>query len=409
MASLRRSRSSSAASGDSELSSELFVGFSDDLLQALAEGAPAAAASDRAATRAAPPAPVEKREPLCDAAAGDESSHAADGLIMGDGGGDFAADDGDGDLAVKKLPKPAEKHVLSAAEAGSIALPRATEDRIASIRKEKVHGDLEAYVLDDVLSDEECDAIVAAAEGLGFSFWDPAAGAPRDFRNADTIEVSSHPAVADELWRRVRKHVDAEGSILIGDDEGHCRWERGISGTWHPCGVNDNLLLSRYRSGGHFAPHTDGYSFVAGDPNLNVRTMLSCIVYLNSCASGGGTRFYADAQRDRLTVDAEGRVTGLPELVLATVAPKKGRMLCFYHNHMHEGVPPAERCEKYIIRTDLMFERRPRRCDGPADREAFRLYTEAERLAGSGREAEALRLFQAAFRMSPALKEEFAM
>ena len=51
------------------------------------------------------------------------------------------------------------------------------------------------------------------------------------------------------------------------------------------------------------------------------------------------------------------------------------------------------RKHKYILRTDVMYERTPAVCDLPEDRIAYALYCEATDLAGNGRAHEALPLF----------------
>jgi leukotriene-A4 hydrolase len=299
---------------------------------------------------------------------------------------------------------------------------------------------LDAMCVDGLLTDEECDALVATAEGSGlFSFWsreDAKEGTPeggseegrslRAFRNADTIEMT-HSSIAQELWARLEPLLDPSVAALDVSAEGTPqRWERDIEGTWVSAGTNDNLLLSRYLSGGHFSPHTDGYSVV----DLNHRSMYSLILYLNDChapgPSDGGTRFYDDSAKGKLALEEEkgpghdgagkDKRTAAPRwssdraLERCCVAAVKGRCLIFYHNHVHEGTPPAQGHAKYIIRSDLMFRRTPPICDSAADGEAYRLYREAVDLAGvAGREKDALPLFQRAFRMSPALADLYGM
>lgn len=50
----------------------------------------------------------------------------------------------------------------------------------------------------------------------------------------------------------------------------------------------------------------------------------------------------------------------------------------------HEGEPVGEGGTKVVLRMDVMYERRPRVCNGPHDREAYRLYKEAELLEADG-------------------------
>lgn len=60
---------------------------------------------------------------------------------------------------------------------------------------------------------------------------------------------------------------------------------KGFEGTWRACGINEHLLFARYGPGGHFSPHTDGYTIV----DFNHRSLFTVLVYLNDCAVGGTT------------------------------------------------------------------------------------------------------------------------
>jgi hypothetical protein len=44
--------------------------------------------------------------------------------------------------------------------------------------------------------------------------------------------------------------------------------------------------VDRYTEGGHFSPHTDGYTIW----DFNRRSFYSCLMYLNTCGGGGATR-----------------------------------------------------------------------------------------------------------------------
>ncbi|CAE8604255.1 unnamed protein product, partial [Polarella glacialis] len=256
----------------------------------------------------------------------------------------------------------------------------------------------DAFVLDGVLTPEECSLLVEQAEGY-WSFWETDPARPRaSFRNAHTVEVT-HEELAERIWRRVGKLVQPSVHLAEGDP----RLEVDIEGDWVPYAMNPNMLLSRYLEGGHFSPHTDGTTVV----DFNRRTFYSCVIFLNSSPWGGHTRIYADAQmQQELRKDELGRLTGDPDLVLATVAPQPGRMLVFYHRLMHEGVPASE---KYIIRTDVLYRRTPERCTAPEDVEAFRMYEEAQLLAETGQCDAAANLFRRAFKLSAALKEVYKM
>eukprot|EP00931_Biecheleriopsis_adriatica_P047773 TRINITY_DN27565_c0_g1_i1.p1 TRINITY_DN27565_c0_g1~~TRINITY_DN27565_c0_g1_i1.p1 ORF type:complete len:383 (+),score=80.74 TRINITY_DN27565_c0_g1_i1:66-1151(+) len=226
------------------------------------------------------------------------------------------------------------------------------------VQRQEIQG-CDAFILDGVLSQQECQLLMRQAEGF-WSFWETDPDRPRAaFRNAHTVEVT-HQELADRIWERVGRLV--QPSVTLAEDD--ARFEVDIEGKWVPYGMNPNMLLSRYLDGGHFSPHTDGTTVV----DFNRRTFYSCVLFLNASPWGGHTRIYADAQMQKdLRKDEAGRLTGEPSLVLAEVPPKAGRMLVFYHRLMHEGVPAAE---KYIIRTDVFYRRTPELCTAPEDAEA---------------------------------------
>jgi len=253
----------------------------------------------------------------------------------------------------------------------------------------------DAFVLDGVLTLEECGALIEQADGL-WSFWDDSQCPRVAFRNAHTIEVA-HQELADRVWHRVGQLVTPSLSFSEEDE----RFEVDIEGTWVPYAMNQKLLLSRYLDGGHFSPHTDGTTVV----DFNRRTFYSCVLFLNDSPWGGHTRIYSDAQMGKeLVKDSEGRLTGDPELILDAIPPAPGRMLVFYHRLMHEGVPAAE---KYIIRTDVLYHREPEQCTAPEDAEAFQMYEKAQLLAEHGDCQAAAELFRRAFKHSPALRQVY--
>lgn len=257
----------------------------------------------------------------------------------------------------------------------------------------------DSYLVEKLFTHDECKYLIECAEKIGLDFWDPASVDSHPFRRAYTLECN-HQALADFIWDRVNHLVLPKVNISEADEHRH---EIDIVGDWVPCGINPRFLFSRYRDGGHFAPHTDGCTII----NLNERSLFSCVIYLNSCDEGGQTRLYSNTQTSiPLEKDSHGRLTGKPELVIHTVDPVEGRMLVFYHQQLHEGVPAG--C-KYIIRTDVMYRREVPICDEPQDREAFALYLEAQAEADRGNFEQSLPLFKRAFKMSPAISRLYRM
>mmetsp|Transcript_4961 Transcript_4961/g.6413 ORF Transcript_4961/g.6413 Transcript_4961/m.6413 type:complete len:435 (+) Transcript_4961:84-1388(+) len=296
---------------------------------------------------------------------------------------------------------------------------------------------LDAFCIDGLLTEDECDTLINTAElSNKFSFWsnDNENKNLRDFRNADTIEMT-HSSIANEIWIRIKSFLNSSITLNINENETPERYECDIEGTWDACGTNENLLISRYSPGGHFAPHTDGYSVI----DINHRSMYTLLIYLNDCntpgAGDGGTRFYRDEAKGNLIHeghthndnkdhddsnkaensnnngdDGKARYTSDRKYEICCIPAIKGRCLVFYHNHIHEGTPPTVGNQKYIIRSDVMYTRRNPICTLPKDIEAYNLYRKAVDIAGvQGREKEALPLFQKAFKMSQNLADVYGM
>jgi leukotriene-A4 hydrolase len=170
------------------------------------------------------------------------------------------------------------------------------------------------------------------------------------------VEVTC-PEVASALWARLQPF--AKPTVVLSpadaaaDDGAAC--ERGLDGTWVACGINPVLLFSRYGSGGHFSPHTDGNTVV----DLNHRSLCSVIIYLNDCAEGGETALFAppaDAPADARRLfrrDEEQRLRWPPGWVADVAAPVGGSALVFAQHVAHEGAPVGPGCEKNIIRTGM--------------------------------------------------------
>jgi len=261
---------------------------------------------------------------------------------------------------------------------------------------------VDCFVVDDVLSGEECGFLVEKAEKLGFSFWDERIEKKTAFRNADTVEVVQDE-LAEFLWGRLKGCCDEV--VVADEDEEHERWQRDLIGEWEPCGTNRNILFARYRQGGHFAPHTDGFSIESCDK----RSMYSIVLFLNDCKEGGGTRFFEQEQKEQLVLDDAGRFVGTEDLTKFCIEPKAGRAVIFFHNIVHQGVPVGVGSEKYIIRSDVMFRRRNPVCKTERDREAFQLYQAAQEKSIAGQSDEAIQMFRKAFKMSPVLSDLYGM
>lgn len=168
--------------------------------------------------------------------------------------------------------------------------------------------------VDDVLSAEACEALIARIEALGPT--DAPITTSRgfvmrpDIRN-NTRVMFDDAALAAEIFEKVR-------GVIPGRLQG-----------MEPVSANERLRCYRYAPGQYFAPHFDG-SFVRSP---NERSLLTLMVYLNGPRLGGETCF--------------------PDCDV-TVRPRPGRALLFDHHLLHES-KTLRAGLKYAVRSDVMF------------------------------------------------------
>ena len=167
------------------------------------------------------------------------------------------------------------------------------------------------WTVRNLLSQAECDGLIAQAEAEGF---EPAtinaqgrARRDQDVRNNDRV-VLDDMRLAASLWAQAREHLPA---FLAGRQA---------------IGLNERLRFYRYGPGQQFKGHIDG-SFLR--PN-GEQSLLTFMVYLNDSYRGGETAFQS-----------------------AVVEPSRGLALIFRHDLFHEGRAIDGR--KYVLRTDVMF------------------------------------------------------
>ena len=255
-------------------------------------------------------------------------------------------------------------------------------------------GHRSVFVVDGVLSADACQRLIKASSQRD-SFWagDEPHEDARPFRDADTCEVSC-PKLAARIYERLAPYL-SETPIDIPSTE-HLE----VRGAWRPCALNEDFLFGNYPARGGFAPHSDG----ATAKGLNLRSFYSVIIYLNTPAEGGGTRFYQSSATN--VVLDERRWTGRTDLAVFEVQPRTGRALVFDQRLVHEGIPPIGD-RKHIIRTDVMFERIE-----PLFVEYSEEYADYERavdLSERGQHADAVRLFRKVSRRAPELAAELGI
>lgn len=266
-----------------------------------------------------------------------------------------------------------------------------------------------AFVLDKVLSGDECNGLIEACETLGFGRFQ----AGKNHHGALQLVVSE--ALARQVSRRLSRYVNVrEVDNLRRQVDAALRKQNRVDGEaadpkqqqddvrLEYRGLNRRWRVYRYEPGGidHFAPHIDAGFPPSGlnedetelvwdcsDQEEEIVSRLTILFYLNDDFDGGRTNFFEPVgQQRRSSTSGE---TSAPSL-LASVRPVAGSCLVFpqgvgedaveyarEHWPLHEGSPVAigSAQPKYVIRSDVLFATVREATPSPVDDVLFRYDT----------------------------------
>jgi hypothetical protein len=215
------------------------------------------------------------------------------------------------------------------------------------------------FTIKELLTEVETSELVKKAEVSGFASieWEY----HKTYRDCTRV-ILRDEGLADKLWKRLLPH-------LCVDDLAVRPFGYGADGFWVPKGVNPLFRITKYTPGGHFSVHRDG-GFVVTD---DFRSIYTLMIYLQKPYQGGDTKFFDSSHDVPLSLTRQMP----PRVPVATVAPEEGTALLFTHDVAHEGAEVLQG-DKYVLRTDLLFERTLRLGDG--SHQADPLYQAAEKL-----------------------------
>ncbi|KAG8341044.1 putative 2OG Fe(II) oxygenase superfamily [Trypanosoma vivax] len=325
--------------------------------------------------------------------------------------------------------EPANKAVIDALQLDNVPP--------GNVRQRRADERVDVVVVENFLSSEECDRIIAACEEVGYTFWrqkdvdgsrisdvgvteDEARrvggteaeacrcgeAEARAFRVVDTIE-GDFPCLCRALSARIETVVHLETktfSPLMENAEE--LFARDLEGTWTPLRLASNFLFGRYGPGGHFSPHIDGSTIV----DLNTRSFYTLLVYLNDCEIGGETFLFSGEQVEVLERDTQsGKYLGKTANRVGSVKPLKGSAAFFYYDVLHEGSPVGAGCSKYILRGDFLYRRSPPILTAENDRRAFELYEKARVAESNGDVLTACEMFQRVRKLSKGVAELYQL
>ena len=181
------------------------------------------------------------------------------------------------------------------------------------MKKIELHPEI--FLIEDFLSNEECDAFLDNASEMEFEEAKVNIHGKQTMmkmvRNNERILFTDFE-LAEKFWNKAKELIPVEVGI------------------YKAVGLNEMFRFYKYSPGQRFKMHMDG-SF---ERNENECSFYTFLIYLNEGFKGGATEFRN----------------------LFTVEPKKGMALVFRHPHRHEG-KTLESGEKYVLRTDIMYKK----------------------------------------------------
>jgi len=200
------------------------------------------------------------------------------------------------------------------------------------------------FTLHDIFSPEECDALVQAAEKVGFGSSNTAIG----YRKNERL-VLDYPSFVEVIWQRTSQFLPAQTTRFLppapGVDSG-ADWDIGKEGdelnfgkSWAIRGLGRSLRFDKYTAGEGFGIHRDS-NVIRGEEC----SLYTFIIYLNDGFEGGGTHFVKERKKG----------TAEPDNIAEALVPKQGMGVVFRHELLHEGAPLVEG-SKFITRTDVYY------------------------------------------------------
>lgn len=228
---------------------------------------------------------------------------------------------------------------MAAYEHTTYTMPCAPHDMAPRepVRRRDIFPDGSAFVLENMLSREECAFFVAKSEAIGFK----SSGYPSQIRVCARISVNA-PALAAKLFERAEPFLSEPIVVARGGERPRGVPDDVLPGTWRPIGLNEVIRICRYTKGGFFLPHFD-YGF---ERTMQERSLQTFMFYLNDDFDGAPTTFYDDTQEHYVRPD--------DAKALERVRVPAGGVLVFKSQVTHDG-GLLRTGKKYIMRTEVMY------------------------------------------------------
>ena len=233
-----------------------------------------------------------------------------------------------------------EAHFYTLAEhPSSLTIDKSASD-IAPVRRDILGHGILAFTIDNILSSEEADALVAVTESMGYSRFAPNIITPPGMRQ----NQACHWFAPEETVRKFLRPMWQRFQHLLPQSVDH--------GDKLHDGLSHRFAHYKYDGQDVFNRHTDGcwpgQSINATGNGIEewegCESKLSMLLYLSDAEAGGGcTRLFG--------LDGSH----------CDVLPKKGSALFFRHGHgqdsvLHAGMPLTGDRPKYVLRLNVLYD-----------------------------------------------------
>jgi len=251
-----------------------------------------------------------------------------------------------------------------------------------------------AFLLQDVLSLDECDRFIAMAEHNDkYQPDEPINGQPGDSTLAHACVWMVSSGIEREVFSRVQQFLPSKAEVMSeekvsdsksdSDNLAVClnrRWRfyryvpgryyrPHIDGAWPRSGFSDHKIeaymdhftsdLGEYYEQGREekygipADHHKLLRFRDASDNNKYQSQLTFLIYLNDDFEGGWTKYFLPGKVNESDSEENYKLFSFP------VRPQKGSILVFPHGNcpnalLHEGSPVTKRC-KYVVRTEVIY------------------------------------------------------
>eukprot|EP00316_Scyphosphaera_apsteinii_P010015 CAMPEP_0119343922 /NCGR_PEP_ID=MMETSP1333-20130426/106705_1 /TAXON_ID=418940 /ORGANISM="Scyphosphaera apsteinii, Strain RCC1455" /LENGTH=248 /DNA_ID=CAMNT_0007356343 /DNA_START=18 /DNA_END=764 /DNA_ORIENTATION=+ len=235
-------------------------------------------------------------------------------------------------------------------------------------------GSHKIWLVDGLLSSDECARLLSCAETHGFGF----TNYEHSYRGNLRL-TTTDTSLAEAVWARIQPLVPHTLTLRKPECEAESAafwWDHYpyAEGEWEAYGLNECWRLAKYRTGDRFLCHCDE-AYVASSPEEERRlddvaqmSMISLNIYMNGGFENGRTRFFLrddwwqqlePIRDDGGEIRYHAKENGAAPDV--TVVPAAGRCLLFQQPpgqcYYHDGEELGSGC-KYLFRSDVMYRRK---------------------------------------------------